>query len=496
MSQKKIVIIGAGFGGLASATLLAKQGFDVTVVEKNSQAGGRAMMYHEKGFHFDMGPSWYLMPDVFERFFTSVGVDVNKALDLERLDPAYRIFFDKNDTIDISSDLEKNKELFESIEPGAAKAFQEYLDKSKYLYDMSIKHFLYREFKSVFSFFQPRLVLEAHKFKLFESLQKYVARFFDDDKLQKILQYSIVFLGGTPKNTPALYALMAHVDFNLGVWYPKGGMNAVAKAITKIAQDAGVKFKFSSPVSNIEIQDGQKNKGHAKAVVTDKETIAADIVLVNTDYHHAETKLLPTQYQTYDQEYWESRKIAPSAFVIYLGLNKKIKELKHHNLFLYHDWVQHFDQIFDKPAWPENPSYYVCAPSVTDRSVAPVGCENLFVLVPVAAGLEDSDQLRREYADKIIDHLSSLVGEDLDDYIVVKRVFTHRDFSSVYNAYKGTALGLSHTLFQTANFRPQLKSKKVDNLYYVGQFTQPGIGVPMVLISADVVTKKILKEQK
>jgi phytoene desaturase len=484
--MKKVVIVGAGLGGLASAALLAKSGYDVTVIEKNEQPGGRASVYSDKGFTFDMGPSWYLMPDVFERYFSLFNKTPADFYKLIRLDPAYKIFFGKNESVDIHADLEENLRLFESLEENGAKKLLNYLDKSKYQYETSMKYFMYRSYQNMFDISFLKNLPGATQLRVFDNIDSFARRFFKTEKARKILQYNIVFLGGSLKNTPALYAIMAHIDFNLGVWYPDGGIYEIVKGITRLCEDYNVKIRYNDPVTKVEVENGK-----ATAVITENSKYTGDIILINADYHHAETKLLDKQYQTYPQGYWNRATVAPSGFIAYLGVNKKIDTLAHHNLFLDNDWVQHFNQIFDAPQWPENPSYYICAPSKTDKTVAPEGMENLFILVPVAAGLNDSDEIREKYYEKTLDHVEDLIGENIRDHIVTKRIFAHREFTSRYNAFKGTALGLSHTLFQSAWFRPHHQSKKVKNLFYTGGYTHPGIGVPIQLISAEIVTNMI-----
>lgn len=489
MKAKKIIVIGAGFGGLAAAALLAKDGHQVTVIEKNEMVGGRARIWREAGFSFDMGPSWYLMPDAFETYFANFGKKPEDLYKLIRLDPSYRIFFGSGDKLDISSDLQKNIELFESIEAGSGKKLIEYLEQAKYQYDVSMKQFLYKNFTSIFDFFNKRMLTEGRKLHVFENLDAFTKRFFKSERLRKILQYSMVFLGGAPSNTPALYSVINHADFNLGVWYPEGGFNAVAVAMQKLAESYGAKFIINTPVTKINVVDGA-----ATSVSTESEEFEADVVVGNGDYHHIETNLLPKSSQSYSTRYWNNRTVAPSAFIIYLGLNKELNSLSHHNLVLSHDWTKHFNAIFDNPSWPDEPSYYVCAPAKTDTTVAPAGKENLFVLVPIASDLPETPEFREEFAQKIISHFENEIGESITPHIEVKRIFTGVDFAKDYNAFKGTALGLSHTLFQTAMLRPRMKSKKVKNLYYSGQFTQPGIGVPMTLISGQLTRDNITSD--
>jgi phytoene desaturase len=471
---------------MAAAALLAKDGFNVTVLEKNDQPGGRAIVWNQKGFVFDMGPSWYLMPDVFEKFFAEFGKKPEDYYKLIRLNPAYRVFFDKDEIVDISPDLEQNSQLFERYQPGGREQFKKYLIAAQYQYQIAMNEFIYKEYRHLWDFFSLRLLSKGSKLHIFTSLDKYAQRYITDPKLRKILEYTMVFLGGTPFDTPALYSLMSHVDFNLGVWYPDGGFGALARGFQRLAKEQGVTFEFESEVEKIQVS-GNKITG----VKTSKGTMNADVVIANADYHHVETNLLDQQNQTYTQQYWEKRAIAPSALLMYLGVEGKIKSFAHHNLYFAPQWQDHFNTIFHEPKWPEDPSYYVSCPSKTDPSVAPKEDENLFILVPVAAGLQDTEKTREKYFIKIMNHLESLTGENIKDRLVVKRLFAHNDFTKQYHAYKGTALGLAHTLGQTAIFRCSHQSKKVKGLYYTGHYTHPGIGVPMVVISSQIITQQL-----
>jgi len=487
--SKNIIVIGGGFAGLSTASLLAKQGHKVSLFEKNPQPGGRGHVKEINGFVFDMGPSWYLMPDVFERYFELFNKKPTDFYELKRLDPSYRLFFGNEKIIDIKKDLEQNIKLFDILEPNGGQKLKEYLKDSHRKYEIAMKHFVYKSYETIFDLINKHLIVEAKNLDVFKSIGDYVDKYFTSDMAKKILLYNIVFLGGIPSNTPALYSIMSHIDFELGVWFPKRGMGSIVEALVKLGKENGVEYFFKEPVTGVEIEDSK-----IKTVKTTKGLYNADMVVNTADYPFFETNILPKQYQTYNQDYWSKKTIAPSGFIAYLGINKKVKGLSHHNLFLDNDWMKHFEAIFNNPSWPDSPSYYVSCPSKDDDHVAPKGHENIFILVPVASGLQDDDSFREKYFDKIITHLEGLLGENLKDHIVHKELFSHKNFTGLYNAYKGTALGLSHTLMQTAIFRPHNKSKKVFNLYYAGQYTNPGIGVPMALISAQVVSDLIAKD--
>ncbi len=489
----KTVIVGAGFGGLAAAALLARDGADVTVLEKNEQAGGRASVHSDAGFTFDMGPSWYLMPDVFERFFAEFGRTPADFVELKRLDPSYRIFFGDGTMVDIPAETEKTIALFDTFEDGGGEKLRRYLRSAESLYTLTMQDLLYRDYRSVLDFVSGRLLFQGPKLlSSFEHLDRFVGRYFESDYARKIVQYSIGFLGGAPSNTPALYHIMSHIDLTLGVFYPEGGIRAVVDSVRRLGEEHGVEFRYNEPATRVVVKDDR-----AVAVETPEGRYPADVVLVNADYAHAELSLLDVASRTYDAEYWAKRVLAPSAMVLYLGLDRKVEGLAHHTLLLEKDWEQGFETLFDpaKMAWPENPSYYVNVPSKTDTTAAPPGGEALFVLVPLAPGLPDTPERRQALRDRLLSHLEETLGEPIRDAIVTERCFALDDFTERYNAYRGTALGLSHTLFQTALWRPAHRSRKVANLYYSGQYTHPGIGVPMTLISSQIVAREIKKEQ-
>lgn len=486
---KRVIIIGSGAGGLASAILLAKKGFEVTVLEKNSTFGGRGSVFSAEGFQFDMGPSWYLMPDIFEHYFDLIGEDIKDHLTLKRLDPSYKIWFgEQKEPVSMTSDLERDSVVFESYEPGVMKKIKIYLQEAAAKYNVSKNTFIYKPFDTVFDFIDRKTIFLWTKFSVISSFHKHIAHYVKHPILRKILQYPLVFLGTSPYKAPAVYSLMNHIDFKMGVHYPMGGMTKVFEALYRIAQNNGVKFCFDTPVEKILVKD----KVVTGVKTTQGQDYTADIVISNADYHHTEMHLLEKPNRQFSKRYWDSRSVAPSGFILYLGLKKQYDTLVHHNLYFTDKWKESFEAIFDHTELPENPSYYVCAPSKTDPGVAPEGHENLFVLVPTSTGLNLDEQTISAYRNKILSHMRETMDlPGLEQNIVYERIFTGQDFASMYNAFKGTALGLAQNLMQTALFRPKTKSTKVTNLYYVGANTNPGIGVPMCLISAQIVYKRI-----
>ncbi|RQG96610.1 phytoene desaturase family protein [Natrarchaeobius chitinivorans] len=521
LAGESVVVVGAGVGGLSTACYLADAGAEVRVVEKNDQLGGRASRLERDGFRFDMGPSWYLMPDVFERFFADFDRTPSDYYELTQLDPHYRIFFKEGaeqsvadgsgttrsgetgssetahpsadarvpgDRVDITPDLERTKAVFEEYEEGAGESLERYLETSRKNYEVGMKHFVYEDRTRVRDYLDLDVARQARGLSLLGSMQGHVEDYFEHPKLQQIMQYTLVFLGGSPTNTPALYNLMSHVDFNLGVWYPQGGIGRVIDAFEELGRELGVEYETGRPVTAIKGREG------AFLVETTDGPLRTDLVVSNADYAHTEMDLLTPERRGYDAEYWESRTYAPSAFLLYLGVEGDVDELAHHTLVLPAEWTDHFDRIFEDPEWPEDPAYYVCVPSKTDDSVAPEGHSALFVLVPIAPGLDDPPEIRAEFRETILADLAENAETDLRDRIVFEERFCVDDFASRYNSFQGTALGLAHTLRQTSLFRPPHRSSEVEGLYFVGGDTTPGIGVPMCLISGKLTAEAVLED--
>ncbi len=487
--SKKVIIIGAGFSGISAATTLADMGCEVTVLEKNSMAGGRARVFSEQGFVFDMGPSWYWMPDVFDRYFERFGKKVADYYTLKRLDPSYTVVFGENDFWDIPANIEELGKMFEKYEVGSAKKLEDFLAQSAYKYKVGVNDLVYRPSRSLLEFASVGLLVDMLKMDIFQSFYKHVRKYFKHEKLLKLMEFPVLFLGAVPQNTPALYSLMNYADISLGTWYPEGGMHKIIEGMVKLAEEKGVKFLYNQEVMSMDIANKNVQK-----VVTQNATYVADAVVASADYHHIDSKILAPEYRNYTEKYWDKRVMAPSSLIFYLGVSKKLNNLQHHNLFFDEDFAQHSHEIYTDPKWPSKPLFYASCPSKTDATVAPEGSENLFLLVPVAPNLPDTEEIREKYYNMIMDRLEKLTGQEIRPYVVYKRGYAHKDFMSDYHAFKGNAYGLANTLFQTAILKPSLKNKHVKNLFYTGQLTVPGPGVPPSLISGQVVAVEVMKD--
>lgn len=487
--MKKVAVIGSGFSGLAAATTLADKGFAVSVFEKNSTPGGRARKFEVNGFMFDMGPSWYWMPDVFERYFNRFGKSAGDYYELQRLDPSYRIYYGKDEVWDLPAGTEALQRFFDQIEPGSGARLHQFLVEGKYKYDVGINNLVYKPGLSVSELFDWKLITGAFRLHVFRSISAYVRAYFRDPKLIQLLEFPVLFLGAAPGKTPALYSLMNYADMALGTWYPKGGMHEIVKAMVSLAEEKGVRFRYNSEVDQLPVSNRRIDHIRVNGVGE-----AFDYVVAAADYHHIEQKLLPKEYRRYSEDYWQSRVMAPSSLIFYLGIAKRVKGLLHHNLFFDQDFARHAREIYDHPAWPENPLFYVCCTSKTDNTVAPVGSENIFILIPVAPGLKDDEHTREKYYDLVMNRMEQLTGDDIRTHVVYKRSYAHNDFIGDYHAFKGNAYGLANTILQTANLKPGIINKNVSNLFYTGQLTVPGPGVPPSLISGQVVAEQIAKQ--
>jgi phytoene desaturase len=489
--MKKVCVIGAGFAGLSAAAFLAKEGYAVTIVEKNSSAGGRARKLESDGFTFDLGPSWYWMPDVFEKFFAQFGRKPSDFYALIRLDPSYRVFFSKSDVWDLPAGPDKLGDFFETVERGSKARLGQFLDEAKYKYEISMQDLVYAPGLSLRELMKWKIVKGLFKLQIFKSVSTYVKQHFKDPRLVQVLEFPVLFLGASAEDTPALYTLMNYADISLGTWYPMGGMYKVVEAMVEVAKNEGVKFEFNSAVEEIKIENGL-----ATAIVVNGSERKFDYVVAGADYHHVEQHLLPKEFRRYTEKYWQDRKLAPSSLIFYLGINKKLKSLKHHSLFFDQDFKLHAQEIYDRPQWPTHPLFYVSVPSQTDASVAPAGHENIFILMPVATGLTDNASIREEYFDRILDRFEALTGESIRNNIVFKKSYAHSDFTADYNSFKGNAYGLANTLMQTAHLKPSMVNPKIRNLFYTGQLTVPGPGVPPSLISGQIVAAELAKRDK
>jgi phytoene desaturase len=490
--SKKVIVIGAGFAGLSVATNLADKGYQVTILEKNNIPGGRARKFEAEGYTFDMGPSWYWMPDVFENYFKRFGKKLSDYYELKRLDPSYRVYFAENDFLDLPAGKQALHEAFESIEPGSGKKLAQFLEQASYKYQVGINELVYKPGRSIFEFTSLKLLYDMVRLDLFTSISKHVAKFFKHPKLVKLMEFPVLFLGATPQKTPALYSFMNYADMGLGTYYPTGGMHKIVEGMVKLAREKGVEIKLNHEVIDFPMINGAIKKVKTKS----GDQFDTDIVVGGADYHHLET-LMPENKRNYSEQYWENRTMAPSSILYYLGVNKKLKNLLHHNLFFDEDFKKHAEEIYDTKEWPSKPLFYVSVTSKTDTTAAPEGCENVFILIPTAPGLQgDNEAIREKYFNIVLDRLESLTQQDIRSHVVYKKSYAHSNFIEDYHAYKGNAYGLANTLKQTAILKPSLKSKKIKNLFFTGQLTVPGPGVPPSLISGIVVADQVAKEFK
>jgi len=486
--SKKVTLIGAGIASLSAASFLAKAGYEVTILEKNSTIGGRARQFKTDGFVFDMGPSWYWMPDVFERFYEQFGHTSADFYTLKRLDPSYRIYWPDHDFTDIPANYEEMEKWFESLEPGSSVHLKAFLKESQYKYEVGMKDLVFKPSLSLLEFVDMRIFKGLFQLDLAKPFSKYIRKYFKHPKLISMLEFPVLFLGAMPSETPALYSLMNYADISLGTWYPMGGMFKFIEAFEKIALEQGVKIIKDAEVTSFDFE-GQK----VTAARTKDHVFPSDIFISGADYQHTDDKLLGVK-ANYSDSYWDKRTMAPSSLIFYVGINKRVENLRHHNLFFDESLEDHGKEIYKNPKWPSKPLFYLSAPSITDDSIAPAGHENLFFLVPIAPDLKDDDATREHYFEMLLERLKTITGNDIKDNIVYKRSFCIEDFKNDYHAYKGNAYGLANTLKQTAIFKPSLKNKKLKNFYYTGQLTVPGPGVPPSIISGEVVANEIIKQ--
>ncbi len=488
--SKRIIVIGSGFAGLAAAASLAQKGHAVTVVEKNAEPGGRARVWKKDGFTFDMGPSFYWMPEVFERFFARFGERVKDQYDLVRLDPSYTIVFGPGVEWSIPANKHELRSFFERTEKGAAAKLDTFLADAKLKYDLGMGELVYKPGLSWSEYAHLGVITGLFRTRIFRSLRKHVRAHFKDERLRSLMEFPVLFLGAAPQNTPALYTLMNYADLELGTWYPMGGMGNVVDAMVKLAMRQGATFRMSASVERIDVNE----KGQVTGVITATGKIDADMVVATADYHHVEQTMLPVGYRTYTTDYWKRRTMAPSTLMFFLGFDRRLEKLEHHTLFFDEPLDPHSADIYDKPQWPRRPLFYISCSSRTDTDVAPTGMDNMVVLIPIAPGLQDTDQIREQYFNIIMERIARHLGFDPRPHIVLKRSYCINDLIADYNAFGGNAYGLANTLRQTGPLRPSVKSRKVKGLYFAGQLTVPGPGVPPALISGQLVADLIERE--
>ena len=485
--MSRVAVVGGGFSGLSAASFMARQGHNVTVFEKNKSAGGRARIFSEQGFTFDMGPSWYWMPDIFEAFFAEFGQHPSDYYKLVRLDPGFQMIFGKNDILQLPANLENIYELFEQIEKGSADKLRKFLAEGKFKYDIGMKKLVYKPSISWLEFSNIEVLSGAIRLQMFKSVSAHIRSYFKDERLIALLEFPALFLGATAKHIPALYSLMDYAALSLGTWYPMGGMGGIVDAMENLARTLNVDVITGCEVNKINVQDNKSVN-----INTSKGTFSCDGIIASGDYHHIEQNLLEKQFRNYNTTYWDNRAMAPSCLIYYIGVNKKIKKLIHHNLFFDADMDSHAHEIYASPKWPTDPLFYACCPSKTDKTVAPDGMENLFLLIPIAAGLYDTEEVRERYFNMVIGRMEQVCEDSIMPHIIYKKSYCINDFVADYHSFKGNAYGLANTLRQTAVLKPSIRNKKVKNLFYAGQLTVPGPGVPPAIISGQVAAQQLL----
>lgn len=490
--MSKIAVIGAGFSGLSAAAYLGDAGHEVHVFEKNSSAGGRARQFStSNGYTYDMGPSWYWMPEVFEKFFGDFGFRVEDLYQLDLLDPSFDVVFPKNEKLSVPENYEQLRKVFEDIEPGSAAKLDKFMEEAQYKYEEGMERLVYMPGISLTEFVDINLIKGALRLQVFSSFSKHVRKYFSDPRLISLMEFPVLFLGAMPQDTPALYSLMNYAGLKLGTWYPQGGFGSVIQAMVKVAKAQGVQIHLDAPVEQIITGDNK-----VKALRVHGEKLEFDAVIAAADYQHVEEQLLPKEFQNYGQKYWENKTFAPSCLIYYLGISERIPELEHHTLFFDEDLFEHSVEIYKDPKWPNKPLFYVCCPSRTDDSVAPEGHENLFLLMPLAPGLEDGEAVREKFFQIMMGRIEKQIGRSISGKIDYKKSYCVSDFITDYNSYKGNAYGLANTLQQTAVLKPKIRNKKLKNLFYAGQLTVPGPGVPPSLISGKISAEQVIKELK
>lgn len=489
--KPSVAIIGSGYSGLSAAAYLAKSGCTVNVYEKNTDIGGRARQLFSNGYCFDMGPSWYWMPEVFEQFFNDFGYQASDFYELEQLDPGFTVVFGKQEVMNVPASYMELEILFESIEPGSAKQLALFLEEAAFKYRTGMNKLVHKPSLSLLEFVDWDLIKGAFKLQVFTSFSKHVRRFFKDQRLITLMEFPVLFLGAMPEDIPALYSLMNYAGLKLGTWYPKGGFGKVIEGMQKVCEAQGVIFHTDSPVSHFQVADGRIDR-----ISTKYGDSHYDGVIASADYHHVEEQLLDEEYRNYDTDYWAKRVMAPSSLIFYLGVTRRIEKLEHHTLFFDADLKLHAQEIYKNPKWPTRPLFYVCCPSKSDDSVSPEGHENLFILMPLAPGIEDTEALREEYFGLIMERLEDYTGVDIRVSLDYQKSYCVKDFKGDYNSFKGNAYGLANTLLQTAHLKPSIKNKKVKNLFYAGQLTVPGPGVPPSIISGKVSAQLLIQYLK